>query len=76
MFFDPAYSYRNFLLISYRELRWLQLEVLRAPHSSGQLSVDAVCLRTPKKRLPLFSQYRLQQLPLAKFIIKSASSAY
>ena len=39
-FFDPACGCGNFLVISYRELRLLELEVLRASHSSGQLSVD------------------------------------
>jgi len=39
-FFDPACGCGNFLVISYRELRLLELDVLRASHSSGQLSVD------------------------------------
>jgi hypothetical protein len=43
-FFDPACGCGNFLVISYRELRELELEVLRASHElsghAGQQSVD------------------------------------
>ena len=43
-FFDPACGCGNFLVISYRELRELELEVLRASHAlsgqAGQQSVD------------------------------------
>ncbi|MDD2609009.1 MAG: class I SAM-dependent DNA methyltransferase [Giesbergeria sp.] len=43
-FFDPACGCGNFLVISYRELRLLELEVLRASHAllgkAGQQSVD------------------------------------
>ncbi|MEP6965623.1 MAG: DNA methyltransferase, partial [Polaromonas sp.] len=39
-FFDPACGCGNFLVISYRELRLLELEVLRASNTAGQLSVD------------------------------------
>ncbi|GBU14833.1 methylase [Polaromonas sp.] len=43
-FFDPACGCGNFLVISYRELRLLELQVLRASHQlsglSGQQSVD------------------------------------
>ncbi len=39
-FFDPACGCGNFLVISYRELRLLELDVLRASHQTGQLSVD------------------------------------
>lgn len=39
-FFDPACGCGNFLVISYRELRLLELEVLRASNSSSQLGVD------------------------------------
>jgi len=39
-FFDPACGCGNFLVISYRCLRELELEVLRASHTSGQMSVD------------------------------------
>jgi len=36
-FFDPACGCGNFLVITYRELRFLELEVLRASRQSGQL---------------------------------------
>jgi hypothetical protein len=39
-FFDPACGCGNFLVISYRELRALELAVLRASHAGGQQSVD------------------------------------
>ncbi|MFM2075189.1 MAG: hypothetical protein RJB34_1494 [Pseudomonadota bacterium] len=39
-FFDPACGCGNFLVISYRELRLLELEILRASHTSGQQSLD------------------------------------
>ncbi len=39
-FFDPACGCGNFLVISYRELRLLELEVLRASNTSSQLGVD------------------------------------
>ena len=39
-FFDPACGCGNFLVISYRELRALELEVLRASNTAGQLTVD------------------------------------
>ncbi|WP_353140634.1 DNA methyltransferase, partial [Limnohabitans sp.] len=47
-FFDPACGCGNFLVISYRELRELELKVLRADHElsahKGQLSVDVHAL--------------------------------
>ena len=39
-FFDPACGCGNFLVISYRELRLLELEVLRASYQSGQQNLD------------------------------------
>jgi hypothetical protein len=47
-FFDPACGCGNFLVISYRELRELELKVLRADHElsahKGQLGVDVHAL--------------------------------
>jgi hypothetical protein len=47
-FFDPACGCGNFLVISYRELRELELQVLRASHNlsahKGQLTVDVQSL--------------------------------
>jgi hypothetical protein len=40
MFFDPACGCGNVLVIAYRELRRLELEVLRASHASGQQFLD------------------------------------
>ncbi|HPE01850.1 MAG TPA: class I SAM-dependent DNA methyltransferase, partial [Burkholderiaceae bacterium] len=39
-FLDPACGCGNFLVVAYRELRLLELEVLRAAHSSGQRELD------------------------------------
>jgi hypothetical protein len=39
-FFDPACGCGNFLVITYRELRLLELEVLRAAHADGQQMLD------------------------------------
>jgi len=39
-FFDPACGCGNFLVIAYRELRKLELEVLRASHAGGQQFLD------------------------------------
>ncbi len=39
-FFDPACGCGNFLVISYRELRELELAVLRASITDGQMGVD------------------------------------
>jgi hypothetical protein len=40
VFLDPACGCGNFLVIAYRELRLLELEVLRALHTSGQMVLD------------------------------------
>ena len=42
--FDPACGCGNFLIIAYRELRLLELEVLRELKKSGQLDLDAASL--------------------------------
>lgn len=39
-FLDPACGCGNFLVITYRELRLLELEVLRGLHKSGQQVMD------------------------------------
>jgi len=39
-FFDPACGCGNFLIISYRELRLLEIEVLKALRRDGQLALD------------------------------------
>ncbi|MGB4812121.1 MAG: DNA methyltransferase [Methylophilaceae bacterium] len=43
-FFDPACGCGNFLVITYRELRLLELELLRASHQTGQLVMDVQAL--------------------------------
>ena len=39
-FLDPACGCGNFLIITYRELRLLELEILRATHKGGQQIMD------------------------------------
>ena len=39
-FLDPACGCGNFLVVAYRELRLLELDVLRAARTSGQLALD------------------------------------
>ncbi|MDP2827705.1 MAG: class I SAM-dependent DNA methyltransferase [Sulfuricellaceae bacterium] len=39
-FFDPACGCGNFLVVAYRELRLLELALLRAAHTSGQQVLD------------------------------------
>ena len=39
-FFDPACGCGNFLVITYRELRLLELDVLRAAYADGQMALD------------------------------------
>jgi len=41
-FFDPACGSGNFLIISYRELRLLELEILKILHSSSVLDVSTI----------------------------------
>src|ERR1039457_1405976 len=39
-FFDPACGCGNFLIVSYRELRLLEIDLLKALRKDGQLSLD------------------------------------
>lgn len=43
-FFDPACGCGNFLVITYREIRLLEIEVIRASHTSGQMVMDVQSL--------------------------------
>ena len=43
-FFDPACGCGNFLIIAYRELRMLELDLLKELHTGGQLNLDAPAL--------------------------------
>ena len=43
-FFDPACGCGNFLIIAYRELRQLELDVLMAMRTNQQLALDATAL--------------------------------
>ncbi|MCA6257831.1 MAG: class I SAM-dependent DNA methyltransferase, partial [Phenylobacterium sp.] len=42
--FDPACGCGNFLIIAYRELRALEIEVLKALYPDGQLNLEATAL--------------------------------
>ena len=43
-FFDPACGCGNFLIISYREIRRLEIEILKASRQKAQLELDAAIL--------------------------------
>jgi len=43
-FFDPACGCGNFLVIAYRELRLLELELLKELHHKGHLALDSALL--------------------------------
>ena len=43
-FFDPACGCGNFLVIAYKELRLLELEILRATRETGQMHLDIIKL--------------------------------
>ena len=43
-FFDPACGCGNFLIIAYRELRLLEIQILKAKHGKKQLELDAAIL--------------------------------
>jgi len=43
-FFDPACGCGNFLIIAYRELRLLEIDILKAKHGKRQLELDAAIL--------------------------------
>ncbi|MDE2116203.1 MAG: class I SAM-dependent DNA methyltransferase, partial [Hyphomicrobiales bacterium] len=43
-FFDPACGCGNFLIITYRELRALEIELLRQLHPTGQRNLDVASL--------------------------------
>lgn len=43
-FFDPACGCGNFLIIAYRELRLLELDLLKEIHATGQRNLDASVL--------------------------------
>lgn len=43
-FFDPACGCGNFLIIAYRELRQLEIELLRELHPAGQRNLDVAAL--------------------------------
>lgn len=43
-FFDPACGCGNFLIIAYRELRLLEIDILKAKHGKKQLELDAAIL--------------------------------
>ncbi len=43
-FFDPACGCGNFLIIAYRELRVLEIDILKAKHGKAQLELDAAVL--------------------------------
>ena len=60
-FFDPACGCGNFLVITYRELRRLEIEVLKVIHGSGQLELDVAKLS--KLDVDSFYGIELEEFP-------------
>ena len=53
-FFDPACGCGNFLIIAYRELRELEIEVLKELHRTGDRQLDALASElSPRRRGPV-----------------------
>lgn len=60
-FLDPACGCGNFLVITYRELRKLELDLLKALHSDGQLVTDVSLLT--KVRPDQFHGIEIEEFP-------------
>jgi methylase of polypeptide subunit release factors len=61
-FLDPACGCGNFLVIAYRELRLLELEILRAAQSAGQLQLDSLW-REIKVNVNQFYGIEIEEFP-------------
>ena len=61
-FFDPACGCGNFLIIAYRELRTLEIDVLRELNPSGQLTTDALLLS--KMDVDQFYGIEIEEFPV------------
>jgi hypothetical protein len=60
-FLDPACGCGNFLIITYRELRKLEIQVLRALHGGGQRVIDVSLLT--KVRVEQFHGIEIEEFP-------------
>lgn len=60
-FFDPACGCGNFLIITYREIRKLEIQLLKALHSHGQLVTDVSLLS--KVRVSQFHGIEIEEFP-------------
>lgn len=60
-FFDPACGCGNFLIITYREIRKLEIQVLKALHPHGQLVTDVSLLS--KVRVSQFHGIEIEEFP-------------
>jgi len=61
-FFDPACGCGNFLIITYRELRKLETELLKALHPSGQAVLDIAHLN--KVNVDQFYGIEIEEFPV------------
>ena len=62
LFFDPACGCGNFLIIAYRELRLLEIEVLQEIHQAGQL--DAMAQDLSQIDVDQFYGIELKEFPV------------
>ena len=60
-FFDPACGCGNFLILAYRELRLLEIEVLKAIYTSGQRVLDVADL--PRINVDAFYGIEIEEFP-------------
>ena len=67
-FLDPACGCGNFLIIAYRELRQLEIEVLRQLHPSGQLSAFA-------EQLSVVNVDQFYGIEISEFPVRIAETA-
>jgi type II restriction/modification system DNA methylase subunit YeeA len=61
-FLDPACGCGNFLIVAYRELRLIEIEVLRALRKSGQLELDVAHMS--KMDVDQFYGIELEEFPV------------
>lgn len=62
-FFDPACGCGNFLIIAYRELRALEIEVLKELHGKGQIQLSLQALALSKINVDQFYGIEIEEFP-------------
>ena len=69
-FFDPACGCGNFLIIAYRELRELEIEVLKELHRKGERQLDALA-----SELSLVNVDQFHGIEIGEFPVRIAETA-